>query len=1140
MRVFTRWLAAVGKFARPVQAIPLARAKAFYGGIDHPQHSIARSLGSACRQLLTGAVLLGLACASHPAHALLEDGPNGSINAVAQDDNGITYVGGSFTHWGTRTGGVAALDRSTGGVNRAFPFVDGIVHAVAPDGAGGWYIGGTFTAVGGLPRNKLAQIDSNGNVTSWNPGVDGYSPVYALAVSGNTVYVGGDFHSVGRKSRHRLAAINRDGSVSNWNPAANRTDLALPMDGATVRALAVDGATVYIGGSFGVVAGTSRQNLAAVGIDGALAAWNPGVSGSGVRALAVRGNTVYVGGSFTSVGGVTRNRLAAIRTDDQATLLDWNPNLDGMVAALAVNGGTVYVGGYFSTVGGQPRTALAAIGADGNATAWNPNLIQANVAALAVSGSSIYVGGGGNLGGVGGAARIGLAEIDFNGAVTAWDPLLDDWVGAVAVSGTTVYAGGYFKYAGAKRRVGLAAIGHDGDLTGWNPDASYGEVYALTVGGGLVYAGGNFLTMSGQQRHGVAAIGTDGILSAWNPDVAVDPPPIMPVIGTRTVYALTRVADTIYVGGRFLSVGGQPRANLAAVGTDGTLLPGNLDTDGAVYALSARGDMAYVGGDFTKIGGQAHRAVAAVDKSGALSAWDPNVSSVGWSSVNTIAVGGDTLYLGGQFSLVGGQPRKNLAAVNMDGTPTAWNPGADSSVAALAVGGERVYAGYGVFGYFSGVSQHRYVLEAINFDGQRVAWNPNPNGAVNALAACGNAVCAGGGFTSIANQVWPGSASLYFARLIPATAFTPITTTMTLVGAPSGPTTYGATVALTATLSPVATGGTVNFMDGGTTIPGCQSVPINTATGVSACITATLSGGPHSLSAVYAGFDAYQPSTSAPYTHSVNVAIQTIAFGTVPAVMVGGRGWVDATGGASGNPVVFSSLTSTICGVSGSMVQGLALGTCTIAANQAGSVNFSAAAQVIQSIVVRGGDTWISGWVEQTGVVATIGGGTWGFAPQGTGSLQSGGFIPLQGHPKSPPTPPPAGLQFPYGLFDFVALGGTPGSTLSVTITYNTYPHPLRPNMQYWKYGATALDPTPHWYQYGNASISGNTVTLTITDGGPGDGDQSANGMIVDPGGLVDPTPPTAIPTLDARSLWLLASLMLLAGMARLRSRQSS
>lgn len=1130
MRVFTRWLAAGGEFVRHIQTLPLARAKAFYGGIDDQHHSIARSL----RKLLTRAVLLALACASHPALALLAIVPDGPVTAIAQGDDGVTYLAGYFAGWVTQTGGGAALDRASGIVDRAFPFFDGKLLAAAPDGNGGWYVGGSFSAVGGLPRRNLAHIDSKGNVTGWNPGVAG--AVSNLAVSGGIVYIGGGFNSVGGQARDYLAAVNADGTVSAWNPAPN----------GAVFAMVVDKDRVYVGGNFTSIAGGLRRHLAAVAMDGSLSDWNPGVSGGwGVRALAVRGNTLYAGGEFWMIGGQYATGLAAVRTDTAVAQVVWSPVLNDSslfgifsVHALAVVGDTVFIGGYFGLVDGQPRNGLAAIGVDGKLTAWNPNptgsVFGGGISVLAASENSIYVAGG--FSSVGGKARAGLAEIDLDGVATGWDPKPDNTVLTVAVSATKVFAGGNFQNMGRQVRNGLAALDSDGNLTPWNPEVSGGSVSALTVGGGVVYAGGTFDTVNGQQRNCVAAIGTDGVLSAWNPNVILLPPS-MGVIESRGVNALARVADTIYIGGRFYSVGGQPRRSLAAVTVSGTLLPGNLDTDGVVYALSARGDIAYVGGAFTKVGGQAHRAVAAVDKSGALSAWDPDVSAVGWSFVNTIAVGGNTLYLGGQFDHVGGQPRKNLAAVNRDGTPTGWNPGADSSVAALAVSAGTVYAGYSVYlGFINSEFLYRYVLEAINFDGQRVAWNPNPNQVVNVLAACGNAVCVGGGFTSIANQVWPGSASFKFARLIPA----PVATTITLTGSPASPTGYGVSVALTATLNPPSAGGTLTFKDSVTIVPGCQTVPINAATGAAVCNTAALGGGAHSLTAVYAGVGAYQPSTSAPYTHSVNVASQTITFGAVPVVVVGGIGWVGAEGGASGNQVVFSSLMPSICGVSDSMVQGLAPGTCTIAANQAGSVNFSAAAQVTQDILVQplgGGDTRISGLVERMSVLATVGGGTWAFAPQGTGSLQSGGFIPLQGHPKSPPTPPPTGLQFPYGLFDFVALGGVPGSVLTVAITY---PHPLRPNMQYWKYGATALDPTSHWYQYGNVSISGNTVTLTITDGGPGDGDHSANGTIVDPGGLVDPTPPSAIPSLDARSLWLLASLMLLAGMARLRSRQSS
>ncbi|OYY92514.1 MAG: hypothetical protein B7Y41_15635 [Hydrogenophilales bacterium 28-61-23] len=62
---------------------------------------------------------------------------------------------------------------------------------------------------------------------------------------------------------------------------------------------------------------------------------------------------------------------------------------------------------------------------------------------------------------------------------------------------------------------------------------------------------------------------------------------------------------------------------------------------------------------------------------------------------------------------------------------------------------------------------------------------------------------------------------------------------------------------------------------------------------------------------------------------------------------------VTATGGASGNPVVFSSLTSGVCSVSGASVTLLTTGTCSIAANQAGNASYSAASQVVRSFSVQ-------------------------------------------------------------------------------------------------------------------------------------------------------------------------------------------
>ena len=107
---------------------------------------------------------------------------------------------------------------------------------------------------------------------------------------------------------------------------------------------------------------------------------------------------------------------------------------------------------------------------------------------------------------------------------------------------------------------------------------------------------------------------------------------------------------------------------------------------------------------------------------------------------------------------------------------------------------------------------------------------------------------------------------------------------------------------------------------------------------------------------------------------------QTITFGTVPTVIVGGTGTVTATGGASGNPVTFSSTTPGVCTVSGSTVTGVSVGACTIAANQAGNANYNAATQATQTFTVdKGKQTIIFGTAPLvvfggTGMVKATGG----------------------------------------------------------------------------------------------------------------------------------------------------------------------
>lgn len=90
------------------------------------------------------------------------------------------------------------------------------------------------------------------------------------------------------------------------------------------------------------------------------------------------------------------------------------------------------------------------------------------------------------------------------------------------------------------------------------------------------------------------------------------------------------------------------------------------------------------------------------------------------------------------------------------------------------------------------------------------------------------------------------------------------------------------------------------------------------------------------------------------YTLVVIEALQQIdtfvANPTAPTFSVDGRFSVSASGGSSGNPVVFATTTPAVCRVEGSSVLMLAAGRCSLTANQAGNAQYQAATQAVLEV----------------------------------------------------------------------------------------------------------------------------------------------------------------------------------------------
>ncbi len=350
------------------------------------------------------------------------------------------------------------------------------VYALAVSGSD-LYVGGAFINAAGIPE---ADYIARWNGSAWSAlGSNGAgngalnNAVWALAVSGSDLYVGGDFTNA--------AGIAEADYVARWNGSAwSALGSNGPGNGALnngVRALAVSGSDLYVGGEFTNAAGiaeadyVARWNGSAWSALGSNGAGN-GALNSSVWALAVSGSDLYVGGDFTNAAGIPEADYVARWNGSAWSALGsngaGNGALNNTVYALAVSGSDLYVGGQLLQRRGHRRGRLRR--QVERQRLVRPGLErrrhrgpQRHVYALAVSGSDLYVGGDFT-------NAAGIPEADnvarWNGS--AWSALgsngagngaLNSSVRALAVSGSDLYVGGGFSNAAGIAEADYVASG---------------------------------------------------------------------------------------------------------------------------------------------------------------------------------------------------------------------------------------------------------------------------------------------------------------------------------------------------------------------------------------------------------------------------------------------------------------------------------------------------------------------------------------------------------------------------------------------------------------------------------------------------------------------------------------------------------
>jgi hypothetical protein len=370
-----------------------------------------------------------------------------------------------------------------------------------------------------------------------------------------------------------------------------------------------------------------------------------------------------------------------------------------------------------------------------------------------------------------------LAVVPSAAANIATRPLLT-WqtngrVNAIMQVGGVTYVGGKFtqvsSHSGATTATvsNLAAFDTNGNFTNWAPAAN-GTVKAFaTDGSGAIIAGGSFTKINGAGRPHVAEILANGTLvpkTTWAATADGD------------VQALATAGSTLYMGGQFANVDGQPRAFLGAVSlTDGTIGSSwQPFVDGRVDGLETVAANVIAGGFFLNAGSAAGGHASLAEFDGTTGAFVSNYSGHTSSAVVSMAEGGDGSIYTGHFN-------NRMQRFTPTGA-SSWQIGFDGNVQAITLSDGEVIAG----GHFQNlcdvgtncanpIARHHIAALDPATGALDTAWAPSVNSdlGVFALADTSLGLAAGGDFTTFGGLAQAHLAFLQTGSSVPIDSLPP-------------------------------------------------------------------------------------------------------------------------------------------------------------------------------------------------------------------------------------------------------------------------------------------------------------------------------------------------------------------------------
>jgi uncharacterized delta-60 repeat protein len=747
-------------------------------------------------------------------------GANGVVLAVALQADGKVLIGGSFTT--LQPNGVSpAIARSRiarvngdGTVDLGFdPKADRNVLSMAVQADGKVLLGGEFTRLQpngtavATPRNHVARVNADGTLDhDFDPNADNYVAGVALQVDGK-VLLGGNFNWLrpngARESlarNHFARLLNPTATESLTSPAAGRIEwlrggtspevgqvtFELSTDrGASYTPLGagtrIDGGWQWTGASFpnGQVRARGRTTGGYGNGSGGLVEKVAGIGVAAAPEIAVSGNLMTIAngdatpalGDHTDFGDVTLSgagstltRTFTIANTGTADLTVGGITLSGPAAAdfsvirqpgspVGSSRSTTFAITFAPTVTGPRDAVVSFVSNDADEASFS----------FSLRGNG-FISSNANLSAIGLSA--GTLAPEFSAGATTYAVELAHGHSSFTVAATKADANA------------TLAVRYQGSDYLEVASGSASDALALDVGTNTLE-----IRVTAQDGTTVKIYTVDIVRAAAGPG---DLDPLDAAVSGSLVDAVAVQPDgKTILAGRFDSVLGTPRANIARLNADGTLDAGfDPKTNNLVSCVAIQADgKILLGGQFTTLqpngAGNAttRNYIARVNADGTLdTGFNPNANG----SVTCLLPQADgKVLLGGQFSAFqpGGAPaattRNHIARLNPDGTPDAgFDPNPNSYVLALALEADgKILLG----GFFTtlrpagaAVATTRNRIARVNADGTLdTGFNPNSNGPVYSLAwqADGKVLLGGSFFNLRPNSAPVPVTRRYMARV---------------------------------------------------------------------------------------------------------------------------------------------------------------------------------------------------------------------------------------------------------------------------------------------------------------------------------------------------------------------------------------